>query len=677
MVERNHDTSSGARVAAARSERAGPEDGAPPPPGDRLMVCVGAGPRSELLVRAASAWATRLGAPWFAVHVESESSSAAERDRAASCLLLAERLGARPVTLTGTGRRVDAELLTFARTNAINLLLIGRAPRGVAPRLRSPTGKITRRARNIDVLVVDGNATDSMPSGAAANRSHGRRGRLASGYLWAMAIVLACTVITAYVTPHIGVGNADAIYLLAVVIVAARHGRGPAVLTSVVGLLAFDYVVVPPPFGFVPEDATYLVTFAVMLAVALTVSALAARLRREAHLSRQRFARMATMHDFAADLAGAADGVAVALVVERHLQRLYRCPTALLTPDAKGVLRPVVAVSTLTERDVDAAAEAFAAGTAVGSGCDRRSDVDSLHLPLRAGSSTVGVLSLLDSRDRFDVLGERTDLEAFANQTALALERADLAAIAQRAVLEADQERLHNTLLRSVSHDLRTPVAAIQGAASTLLQSDALGAGTRRELLQSICDATDRLGRQIHNLLEVTRLETGSVRPCVEWTPLDEVVGAALNVLDDRLRGRHLLVELPDDLPPLPLDGLLAQQVIINLVDNALRHTPAGSPVDLVARCDAGHVVLEVSDCGPGIPAGEEERVFAKFYRIEPSRSAAGTGLGLAIARAIMDLLGGRIWVEPRTGGGATFRVAFPCASPLLPALDAQLSEEA
>jgi two-component system sensor histidine kinase KdpD len=339
-------------------------------------------------------------------------------------------------------------------------------------------------------------------------------------YVAAAAVVVACTALAALATPYIGLANADALYLLAVVVVAARYGRGPAILTSCLGLLAFDYFIVPPPFGFVPEDAISLVTLAVMLAVALTVSALA-----------------------------------------------------------------------------------------------------------------------------------------------------DLALAAQRAEFEADRERVRNTLLHSVSHDLRTPIAAIQGAASTLLQTEALDPRTRRELLQSICQASERLGRQVSNILEATRLEAGSVRVSLEWTPIDEVVGAALTALADRIGERRVNVSLPQDLPPLPLDGLLAQQVVTNLVDNALRHTPADSPIDVAARQDAQHVVLAIGDRGPGIPAGERERIFTKFHRLDERKADGGTGLGLAISRTIMDLLGGRLWVEPREGGGATFVVAFPRTSGALPAV--------
>jgi two-component system sensor histidine kinase KdpD len=463
-----------------------------------------------------------------------------------------------------------------------------------------------------------------------------------------------------------------------VVVVAARCGRGPAILASLVGVLAFDYFIVPPPFGFVPEDATYLVTLVVMLAVALIVSALAAQLRLEADISRQRFRRMKTLYDFAADLARAVDRAAVMDAVQRHLRRVYQgSRAALLLPDRGGALRPAGAAPALAlgERDLQAAAAATATGAVVDWSCARFGDIDGVHLPLRTGAANLGVLSLLAARGRFELDAERRHLEAFASQTALALERADLAVAAQQAELEAEEERMRNTLLRSVGHDLRTPLAAIQGAASALLENDALDAATKRELLQSIHDSCDRLSRQVHNLLQLTRLEAGSVPMSVEWTPLDEVVGAALTALEVRLAGRRVRVDLPDDLPPLPLDGLLAQHVVMNLVDNALSHTAADSPIDIVARRDAQHVVLEVGDRGPGIPAGEEERVFEKFYRLDRSRAGGGTGLGLAIARAIMHLHAGRIWVEARPGGGAAFRVAFPCTSASLPEDTAPRSE--
>ena len=527
----------------------------------RLMVCVSPSPLSAQLVRTAARWARRLNAPWFAVHVDADRSNVEDRNRVAEHLLLAERLGARTVTLASTD--VAAELLAFAHTNGVRLLVVGKSTAEGAGRRDSPLEEILGRGRGIDALVVEGDAPIDRPRSP-------RRGPLtARGYYWATAAVAACTVASAFLVPYIDLSNTDALYLLAVVAVAARYGRGPAVYTSALGVLAFDYFIVPPAFGFVPEDAAYVVTFIVMLAAALTVSAFAAALREQVDVARERFVRTATLYDLAADLARAADVPAVARVASEHLRQVFLCNATVVAPDAQGRLHSQESESTLTlsPRELDAARAAMTTRSTVGRGCATHAGLRTLHIPLVASDAAVGVLSLApEASDRFDLTAMRLHLDAFANQTALALQRAQLAETAQQTKLDIDQELMRNTLLRSVSHDLRTPVAAIQGAASAILQSEALDAHTRRELLQSICDSSERLGHRIHNLLELTRLESGAVRVRLEWTPLDEVVGAALTALEGVLQPRGIRVDVPSDLPPLPLDGLLTQQVVMNLV---------------------------------------------------------------------------------------------------------------
>ncbi len=488
-------------------------------------------------------------------------------------------------------------------------------------------------------------------------------GFAARGYVWATVAVAGCTAISALLVPYIDLSNADALYLLAVLAVAARYGRGPAVYTSALGIVAFDCFIVPPTFGFVPEDAAYLVTFAVMLVAALTVSAFAAALREQVDVARERLERTTTLYDLAADLARAADPAAVARVATEHVREVFRCKATVLGPDAQGALQPQEDSPTLTlaAGELEAARAAMRTRTTVGPARSAQSGAPLLHTPLVASDTVVGVLSLEPmDRDRFEFTARQQHLQAFADQTASAVQRAHLAEVAERTRLDVEQERLRNTLLHSVSHDLRTPLAAIQGAASTILQSEAVDADTRRALLRSICDSSERLGRRIHKLLEVTRLESGTVRPRLEWTPLDEVVGAALTALEGVLRSRRISVDVPSTLPPIPLDGLLAQQVIMNLVENANRHAPGETEIGITARQEGGEVVLDVSDRGPGVRAGAEEAVFLKFHQGDDTK---GVGLGLAIVKAIMDLHHGRAWVEAREGGGARFRVAFPCRS--------------
>jgi len=251
-------------------------------------------------------------------------------------------------------------------------------------------------------------------------------------------------------------------------------------------------------------------------------------------------------------------------------------------------------------------------------------------------------------------------LETFANQIALVIERAKLAEEAQRAQVQAETERMRNALLSAVSHDLRTPLTAITGAASSLLQEPgSLPPASRQELLQAIYEEANRLDRLVKNLLDITRLEAGAVHLQKEWHPLEEIVGAALTRLEGRLRGRSVTTRFPPNLPLAPLDGVLIQQVVINLLENALKYSPPTAPIELSASATPEAIVFEIADRGPGLPHGDEQRIFDKFYRAGPARES-GVGLGLTICRGIIEAHGGRIWAENRPSGGAVFRFTIP-----------------
>lgn len=450
-------------------------------------------------------------------------------------------------------------------------------------------------------------------------------GRVPQPYLYAVAVVAVCTGVSALLRAPFDLGNVVAVYLLGVMVVAARSGRGPAVLASVLGALAFDFLFVPPAFGLVPERAAHLLTFVIMLAVAMTVSTMAARLREQLQQAEERERHTALLYGLARDLARAGDAAAVASAVESHVRQRFGCGAVLWTDRA--------------------AADAAAA-------------TPGLHLPLRTANGEVGVLGVVAERAGVDLEAQRAELEHFANQAAIALERTLLADAAQRAAIDIEQERLRSTLLSSVSHDLRTPIASIIGAASTLLRDQPLDPATRRDLLEGIHQEGARLERQVRNLLYMTRLEAGTVHVSCDWTPVEEVVGAALTRLEDLLRGREVATRLAADLPPVPMDGMLIEQVLLNLLENALRYTPPGTPIEIAVRPDGGQVRIEVMDRGPGIGAADRERLFDRFH------STASSGLGLSICGAIASLHGGRVDAANRDGGGAVFGLVLPLQPP-------------
>ncbi len=471
----------------------------------------------------------------------------------------------------------------------------------------------------------------------------------------------ACTGVSALLHSPFDLGNVVAVYLLGVILVAALLGRGPAVFASVLGALAVDFLFVPPVFSFVPEHAAHLLTFFVMLTVAMTVGTMAARLREQLQQAQEREQHTATLYGLARDLARAADAAEVAGAVDHHVRERFHCRAVLLTEVAGVGLHAVgVAGPALDEAELAAARHAMAplsAGSAMPQPLAR-----GFYLPMTTGHGTVGVLGLLPEAGGGATFASQLGyLETFANQSAIALERTMLADAAQQAAVAVEQERLRNTLLSSVSHDLRTPIATIIGASSALLREQPLDSKTRRELLESIHQEGGRLEHQVRNLLYMTRLESGTVQVRCDWTPVEDVVGAALTRLEDGLRDREVITRLDAELPPVPMDGLLIEQVLLNLLENVLRHTPQGTPIEVAVRTTGDSVLIEVADRGPGIAADAVEQIFAKFHG---TARAGGCGLGLAICRAIASLHGGSIAAANRPGGGAVFTVALPLSPP-------------
>jgi two-component system sensor histidine kinase KdpD len=348
----------------------------------------------------------------------------------------------------------------------------------------------------------------------------------------------------------------------------------------------------------------------------------------------------------------------------RHVADVFGVQVAVLLAGADGRLGPAGDASAQFTVDASEAAVArwvFEHRQPAGLGTATLPGASALWLPLAAPRGPIGALGVRSAdRHAFDEPEALHQLETFANQTAVAVERARLADEAQAAHVHVETERLRSSLLSSVSHDLRTPLATITGAASTLLdRGPALDSATGRELLQSIREEGERLNRLVQNLLQMTRLEAGALEVRRQWHPLDELVGAALTRLGSRLAGRQIVTRVPPDLPLVPVDDVLIEQVLINLLDNALRYTPAGSPITILATATEQAVTVEVADHGPGLPRGDEQRVFEKFYRGETD-GARGTGLGLAIARGIVTAHGGRIWAQNLPEGGVAFLFTLP-----------------
>jgi two-component system sensor histidine kinase KdpD len=636
------------------------------PTADRLVVSVGPSPMSARLVRAARRMAVSLRAPWVAVHVELPADarmSDADRARLAANMHLAEQLGGEIATIAGDS--LADEVIAYARTRNATKIIVGK-PR--QSRLRdlvrgSYVYELARKCGDIDVYIISGDS-QTGPTSPVRPVAHADS-RLK--YLAALLVVLICTAIGFLMVRYFKPTNIVMVYLVGIVTVALRFGRGPSILVSVLGVAAFDFFFIEPYYTFSVSDTEYLFTFAVLLATGLVTSTLTSRVAFQAAAAREREQRTAALYALARELAGRDSRSAIASATVEHAADAIEAEVFVLLPLEKQKLslqaaQPATAIP--PQRDEGVAEWVFSHGERAGLGMSTLPGAAALYLPMQGRRGTVGVLVArpIKQQSRFDSHHVHL-LETFASMTALAIERAELVEIAEKNRVQIATEQLRNSLLSAVSHDLRTPLAAIAGASSTLVEADAtLNSASRHELAESIYDETHRLNRLVANLLDMTRLEGGGMSVKKDWQSIEEIVGVVLNRLVRQLKDYRVETRLDKDLPLVPLDELLIQQVLMNLFENAIRFAPVGSAIELAAYLQGKQVIVELADRGPGVPAGDEERVFEKFYRASSNGHRSGAGLGLAICRGVIQLHGGRIWVENRADGGAVFRFTLPLA---------------
>jgi len=628
---------------------------------ERVIACVGAGPHSVRVVRAAKRFADTLRAEWIVAYVETPAHarlSDVDQARVAETLRLAEQLGAETAVLSGF--RVSDEILAHARRRNASKIVVGKPEhRRWRHRLFGTIADdLIRGAGDTDVYVISGEESANVPYVAP----RAGRSRRWLPYARATGIVTLCTGLAWIMLPYFELSNLIMVYLLGVVLVASRSEPGPSILASILSVAAFDFFFVPPYLTFAVSDTQYFVTFAVMLVVALVISGFTVRIRWLAEAAAQRERRTAALYALSRELAGTRGVTNILEAAVRHIGEVFRGQVQVLLRDHAGVLVPQSHPRgfQLDPTELGVSRWVFEHNQPAGRGTGTLPGARALYLPLAASRGPIGVLGIRPAEPHaLETPEQLHQMETFTNQTALALERTLLAEEAHGAQVRMEAEKLRSSLLSSVSHDLRTPLSAITGAASALLQSGpALSLTDQRELLEAIREEAERLGRLVQNLLDMTRLESGTVPVRREWHSLEEIVGIALGRLSHRLGERPVDVRLPEDMPFVPVDAVLIEQIFINLLDNALKYTPDGSPIEISARVDNSGVRVEVADRGPGLAPGLEQRVFEKFYRGQsPGR---GSGLGLAICRGFVEVHGGRIWAENREGGGAAFRFTIP-----------------
>ncbi len=646
------------------------------PAGERVLVCVGPDPLSARLVRSARRLATALHADWLAVYVETPALvrlSRQARDRVLQTLKLAESLGAETANLSGES--VASELLAFARQRNVSKIIVGKPARGRwHDRLKpSLVDEIVRGSGDIDVFVITG---EQGAENVAPPRLPGRSSELPA-YLRSLAVVAAITLLCALLNRHVERTNLVMLYLLGTVLVATRFGRGPSVLAAVLSVTLFDFLFVPPIHSFAVADAQYLITFAVMLTTGLIISNLAARGRRQASVARQRERRTSELYALSRELAQSRDLVELGSILVRHVLASIEGEAVVLLADADGRVqdpthfcaRGVAPVNLsrypVPGNDLGIAQWAYDHRQKAGHNTDTLGSADAIYLPLNALRRCIGVLGLRAKEPRQIEIPEQMHLlESFVNQAAVAMERVQLVESAQAASMEVESEKLRSLLLSSISHDFRTPLASIIGMASTLLDgaSASLGEERRRNLLQSLLDEAQRLHRLVDNLLDLTRLSSGTVRLKREWAAMDELVGAVLTRYRDALAGTNVTVDVPANLPLVLCDEVMIGQVLGNLVENAQKHAP-GSAIRIAVSLQPGAIAVSVRDEGPGLTPGTEHRVFEKFQRGNDEGAQSGFGLGLTICKAILEAHDGSIQALNPPGGGAEFRFTLPLSA--------------
>ncbi len=635
----------------------------PWPTAERLLVCVSGSPYSEKLIRTTRRLADDLKAPWITVYIETPGDSKfvqENRERVWHDLRLAESLGAQVATITATS--VPDALIDYAARHNVSKIVVGKPAKPRWWELLHPplVDQIIRKSGQLDVIVVS--FAPATGTGGQRQATPGKRLSTAD-VLASLGLVTAATLLCELARPFLDPTNMVMAYLLAVVLAAVHFGQKPAILTAVVGVMAFDFFFVPPRLTFAVADTEYLVTFAALLVVGLVISALVSTARRQAEALREREGLTESLYHLSRDLGGAADQQAVLDSVVRNIEESLAARVAVFL-DEHGRLNMIASSSDLLldmkERAV--ADWAFRNHQAAGRGTDTLGSAWLIYLPLQTVGKVMGVVGIKLPVDA-DYRSEPTRrlLDAFCSQVALALERVEFTRQIEQAQLLRSREHLERALLNSISHDLRSPLATITGVLSSFRDGAGnLNEQSRRDLLENAWEEVERLNRFVGNLLDMTRLEAGSVRPNLDYCDVQDLIGCAVAAFEHRQQGRRIDIEVAADLPLIRLDIVLMTQVLINLLDNALKYSSADAPVTLTASRDEDSLLLEVSDRGPGVQEHELKWIFDKFYRVPVPEGVSGTGLGLSICKGFVEAHGGTIRAENRDDGGLRVMVAIP-----------------
>ncbi|MDB5762121.1 MAG: kdpD [Herminiimonas sp.] len=657
-----------------------------------LLACIGPRPGAEHVIRSAARLAGQLNADWHAVYIETpqlQRLPSARRERILKTLKLAQDLGATTMVLSGND--IALAIADYARSHNFSKIILGRG-HPTWPWRTAHQKRIAAYVPDIDLIEIgragseeasaseestDAGATQAA-AGEAASSSLRRKPRQWR-YVWAAAASLLTALAATPLLPYLDLANIVMLFLLTVVLVAVQFGRGSAVVATVVGVAAFDFFFVPPRFSFEVIDFQYIVTFAVMLAVGLITGHLTADLRYQARVASHRESRSRALYQFARELSGTLQTEQIFESTCAFIQRTFRAKATLLLPDDAGRLQlPSPALGeaakapNMSVLDMGIAQWAFDHASPAGIGTDTLPGSSFFYLPLVAPMRTRGVLAIQPENRRWILIPEqRQQLDTFATLAAIALERVHYIEVAQDALVRMESERLRNSLLAALSHDLRTPLTSLVGLSESLAMSKPPLTPLQQELAQALHDETLRMSNLVSNLLDMARIQSGEVKLNLQWQPFEEVVGSALRASRSTLAGHEVQTRLAPSLPLVRFDAVLIERVLCNLVENATKYTPTGSRIVIAAEISGQFLEIAVYDNGPGLPVGREEAIFEKFTRGERESATPGVGLGLAICRAIVEAHGGTIRAGHSPDGGACIVFTLPLGSPpSLPDMD-------
>jgi two-component system sensor histidine kinase KdpD len=637
--------------------------------GERILVCVSEDPRSASLVRYAKRLADRLHAPWTALCIETRRSlqfSETERDRVAETMRLAERLGGEAITLPASARRIDDDILSFARKQNVTHIVIGKSTRSRWFEILhgSVVHDLVRRAGNIGIHVIPGEARVADAKATPATDAPKPFDPLP--YIVALLAIALALGIGKAMQPLFGIENADLVFLTAVVGVAVRYGLIPSLLATVAASLCYNFFFLPPVYTFTITDPTNVAAFVLFTVVAVIVSNIAARGRTHTVTALERVRTIESLYAFSRKLAGVGplDDALWATTYQTALMLKVRVVLLLPEDGSIAVKAGYPPEDTLEEADLAAARWAWEKDRTAGRDSDTLPGAKWLFLPMRTGRGTIGILGIdREGPGALLTADQRRLLDALIDQAALAIERVRLVEDIDRVKRTMETERLRSALLTSISHDLKTPLASVLGAAGALRDmAKSLDDAAKADLLATIIDEAERLNRFIANLLDMTKLESGAVVPNATPHDVGEIVGSAIRRASKILAKHNVEVDIAADLPMVSVDAVLLEQVLFNLLDNAAKYAPAETTIGIRSRRDADAVGIQVLDQGSGIPDGDLERIFEKFYRAQKGdRVRPGTGLGLAISRGFIEAMRGSISSGNRTDtSGAVFTITLP-----------------